>query len=499
MGKIMGGNGVVGSLLKSIGFYSKSFFFFVALAVVGLGIWSFGPLQADDIPTTSNEEESVYDLTIRMLEDGSFYLGQEKLDVETVTGEQTYRFRYQVVNRPDEVLESLSVALLLPKPVTDQNIGHRFINNGGAAIAASELLNPQTVIFQAEAIGTEAQLTFEVEVPKSYVAVTALRSLQQRLLAWPPIIWTSVSIALPVLTLLLLFVVALARSRRVPTEHVGAVEGPPSRLAPALLGILMRGRLTSRDIAATLVDLARRGHLIIHQVSVNDFRFSRRASRDRLEDFEQVLLDQIFGPVSVQTDSEEISFTLAQELFSKRISQAFVLAYKRINDLGYFYTNPLSLHRRYQMVGVLMFLLGIVGFFFNIFIFSHLPFLLLFWVGMLISAILIYTFSRNLPSRTVFGDRELAKWLVFGDYLTTPSQIGFAAHNQEKYLAYLPYAIVMETEVEWTKRFYELPFSQPTWYLASRITTIDEFANKVFPLFGYISHTLAISAQPASR
>lgn len=494
----MGGKGVVGGLLKSIGFYSKSFFFFVILAVVGLAITTFGPLKADDIPT-SGSDETTYDLSIRMAEDGVFYLGQEKLDVETVNGEQTYRFRYQVVDRPNEVLESLSVALYLPKPVTEQNIGHRFINNGGAAVAESELIDPQTIVFRAETIGTESQLTFEIEVPKSYIAVSALRSLQQQLLELPPVVWTSLSIALPLLTVLLLMVVAMARNRKVPTDHLKDVQDPPTRLSPAMLGILLRGHLTSRDIAATLIDLARRGHLIIHQVTVNDFRFSRRESHDRLADFEQVLLDQIFGPVANQTSNEEISFSLAQELFSKRISQAFMLAYKKVNDLGYFYTNPLSLHRRYQATGVILFLLGIVGFFLNIFIFSHLPFFLLFWIGMLVSALLIYTFSRSLPTRTVFGDRELAKWLAFGDYLTAPEPISFAAHNQEKYLAYLPYAIVMETEVEWTKRFYELPFNQPAWYIAAQITTIDEFANKVFPLFGYVSHTLAVTAGPASR
>ncbi len=494
----MGGNGVLTGLLKSVGFYSKSFFFFVVLAVVGFGISTLGPLRAEDVPTNGSDE-ATYDLSIRMVDDGTFYLGQEKLDVETVTGEQTYRFRYQVVDRPNEILESLSVALFLPKPVTDQSVGHRFINNGGAAIAESELVDPQTLVFRAEMIGTEAQLTFEVELPKSYVAVTALRSIQQKLLELPPVLWTSISIALPLLTILLLLVVAMARNRRVPTNHLGVVQDPPSRLSPAMLGILLRGHLTSRDIAATLIDLARRGHLIIHQVTVNDFRFSRRESHDRLADFEQVLLDQIFGPVANQTNNEEISFTLAQELFSKRISQAFMLAYKKVNDLGYFYTNPLSLHRRYQAIGVLLFLLGIVGFFINIFIFSHLPFFLLFWIGMLVSALLIYTFSRSLPTRTIFGDRELAKWLAFGEFLTESAPISFAAHNQEKYLAYLPYAIVMETEIEWTKRFYELPFNQPTWYIAAQITTIDEFANKVFPLFGYVSHTLAITAQPANR
>ncbi len=500
MGTIMGGDGVVGALLRSVGFYSKSFFFFVVLAAVGFGISSFGPLRADDVPdAASGDPDRTYDLAIRMTESGTFFLGNERLTVETITGEQTYRFRYQVVDRPNQALDQFSVALFLPKPINDQAIGHRFINNGGASVVRSQLLDPQTLLFEAASIGSQAQLTWEIEVPQSYLSITALRALQQRLSDLPPVVWSSVSIALPVLTMLLLLMIAIARNRRAPTEHLGQIDDPPTRLAPALLGILMRGHLNSRDVAATLIDLARRGHLVIRQVSATDFRFSRRAAHDRLEDFEQVLLDQIFGPISDRTDSEEISFTLAQELFSKRISQAFMLAYKKINDLGYFYTNPLRLHRRYQAVGVGLFFIGLVGFFLSLFIFTDAPFFLLFWIGMLISAILIFIFSRGLPSRTVYGDRELARWLVFGRYLASSGPVSFATHSQDKFLAYLPYAIVMETEVEWTKRFYDLPFAQPNWYLAAGITTIDEFANKVFPLFGYVSHTLAITAGPSSR
>lgn len=496
----MGGDSVLGALFKSVGFYSKSFSFFLVLAVIGFGALYFRPLQADEVVTNSSAtSETDYDIVVRMIEDGSFYIGNEKLDVETVPGEQSYRFRYQVIDRPKQDLETLSLAVLLPKPLPEASIGHRFISNGGAAFAESSLVEPQTLVFKASGIGTQAQLTFEIEVPKSYVATTALRVLQNRLLNLPPIVWTSISIALPLLTALMLLLVGLSRSRKIPTKHLGTIEDPPSRLAPALLGILIRGKLGSREIAATLLDLARRGHLVIHHVSNNDFRFSRRPSPDRLEDFETVMLDQIFGPVSDRANSEEISFALAQELFSRRLSEAFILAYQKINNLGYFYTNPLTLHRRYQFAAIVLFLLGLVGFFANLVVFSHLPLFLLFWAGMLISALLIYTFSRNLPARTVYGDRELAKWLVFGNYLTRADPINFAAHNQEKYLAYLPYAVVMESEVEWTRRYYELPFTQPTWYICARITTIDEFANKIFPLFGYLSHTLALSAQPSAR
>ena len=58
---------------------------------------------------------------------------------------------------------------------------------------------------------------------------------------------------------------------------------------------------------------------------------------------------------------------------------------------------------------------------------------------------------------------------------------------------------MLDCEVEWTRRFYDLPFAQPHWYVAADVHTIDEFANKLFPLFGYLSHALAISTQPATR
>ncbi|MEK7171153.1 MAG: DUF2207 domain-containing protein, partial [Patescibacteria group bacterium] len=273
----------------------------------------------------------------------------------------------------------------------------------------------------------------------------------------------------------------------------------PSRLTPAMLGILLNGRLSSRELAATLLDLARRGHLVIRQTARDDFRFSRRDSSDKLEKFEIQLLDQIFGPSSDKATFEEVSFALAQELFSKRVSEAFLVAYQQVNDLGFFYTNPLRLHRRYQAIGITLFAFGLTGFFANVFLFEGVRYLLLFWLGMMGSALLVTYFSRSLPSRTVYGDRELGRWLAFRNYLTGSELISYQAQSQDRFLAYLPYAVVLDCEVEWTRRFYDLPFAQPHWYVADGVHTIDEFANKLFPLFGYLSHALAISTQPASR
>lgn len=486
--------------MRQVGLYSKSLLFFAVLA--GFGYWLVqGPLRATDVPTDQSAQSNAsgYDVVLTFTKDGSLYSQNSKLNTETIISDNLYRIRYQVLNHPSQFIDSLTIAVNLPKPITEDMIGDIFRNNGGAATASSELVDPQTVVYKATQISPDAQLVLELEVPKSYLTRTALSALKERLLAWPPIVWTITSIALPILTLLVLLVVGLARKRGVALGPIKELDQAPSRLAPAMLGILINGRISSRELAATLLDLARRGHLVIRQVGKDDFRFSRRGASDHLEKFEEQLLQQIFGPTSDKATSEEISFSLAQELFSKRVSQAFLSAYQRINDLGFFYTNPLRLHRRYQTIGLLFFALGLVGFFANVFLFEAQRYFLLFWIGMMASSLLITYLAKDLPVRTIYGDQELSKWLAFRVYLTSGEPIGYQAQSQDRFLAYLPYAVVLDCEVEWTKRFYDLPFAQPHWYVAGGVHTIDEFANKLFPLFGYLSHALAISTHPATR
>jgi len=496
----MGLFNLLGQIVRSTGLYSKSLLFFLALA--GVGFWLYqGPLNAGD--PTSNQSgtggEGNYDSVLSLNGDGSLYSQNSKLKIEKIISDKLYRLRYQVVDKPDQFIDSLSIAVILPKPITEDRLGSRLINNGGAATASSQLVDPQTVVYRATQIGPETQLVLELELPKSYLTSTALSVLRERVGSWPPIVWNLISIAMPLLTLLILLALWLAKNRSVPLGPTKQQSERPSRLPPAMLGILLNGRFSNRDLAATFLDLARRGHLVIRQIGRDNFRFNRRQTADRLEKFEVKLLEQIFGPAGDKATSEEVSFSLAQELFSKRVSEAYLAAYQQINDLGFFYTNPLRLHRRYQAIGLVMFTLGLIGFSINVFLFENGGYLILFWLGTMASALMVTHFSRNLPSRTIYGDRELGKWLAFRNYLTARELISFSAQNQDQFLTYLPYAVVMDCEVEWTRRFYDLPFVQPHWYVADDVHTIDEFANKIFPLFGYLSQVLAITTQPAMR
>lgn len=489
---------LIGQLFRQAGLYGKSLVFFLALSIGA--VWLIqSPLLAGDTPQLQNgaATNSSSDINLTFTEDGRLLSEKSQLSSEVTYTDKLFRLRYQLINKPDTFIDSISVLVHLPKPIAEDQVGHSFINNGGAEIAESQLLDSQTLQYSATNLGPETQLVLELELPRSYLTVSVLSNIKESLNALPPVVWTGLSISLPLLTLLIMLVIGSMRNRK-PGGPLTEINQPPSRLSPAMLGILENGRLSSRELAATLLDLARRGHLIIRQGAKNDFRFARRGSSDKLEKFELQLLDQIFGP-SDKASSEEISFSLAQELFSKRVSEAFLFAYQRVNDLGFFVSNPLRLHRRYQLTGLLLFGLGLIGLILNLTIIEGFQYLLLFWAGMMVSALLITHLAKSIPIRTVFGDRELGRWLAFRKYLSNPETINYQAQSQEKFLDYLPYAVVLDCEIEWTRRFYDLPFSQPHWYVSGGVQTVDEFANSIFPMFGYLSHALAASTSPSAR
>lgn len=491
-----------GQLFSTVRLNQRGLAFFLGLAILLLGGYTLlrSPLLADAPvnPVNGNSNSDV--VTLSLNQNGNLYLGSVKLPAEIFKSDATYRYRYQIINQPQDFIDRLVVDITLPQSGSEQTIGHNFINNGGAVDVTSRLANATTVEYVATGISTQAQLALELEVPQTFVHQSFFFQLQQFLSGLSTKVWLAISIGLPLVTVLLLLFVSLGRNRGVVVPNDSMTE-LPSRLPPAMLGILWKGRLTSRELAATMLDLARRGHLVIRQVSSEDFRFRRLtpAVADTLSDYEQSLLEQIFGPDSDKANADEISFSLAQEVFSQRVSRAFMLAYKKVGDLGYFYTNPLSLHRRYQIIGILLFVLGAAGFGANLFFLSAVRYSLLLWAGMMASALAVTYFARSLPVRTVYGDREIGRWLAFRQYLTAKEPINYVAHSQEQFLAYLPYAVVLDVEREWTKRFFHLPFAQPSWYVAPNVSTIDDFTNQIFPMFGYLSHALALTAQPAAQ
>ena len=81
--------------------------------------------------------------------------------------------------------------------------------------------------------------------------------------------------------------------------EIGSIEPryePPGDLTPAEVGVIIDNRADLRDITATLIDLAVRGHLTIEEREEKDYLFKRRDDpEDRLAPHESALLRAVFG------------------------------------------------------------------------------------------------------------------------------------------------------------------------------------------------------------
>src|SRR5699024_11257163 len=85
-------------------------------------------------------------------------------------------------------------------------------------------------------------------------------------------------------------------SERAPMRETAAVQfTPPAGVRPAELGVLREGVAFPKFHAATIVDLAVRGHVSIEPTGIKNWRLSRlEEPGDDLTEYEEQLLDAVF-------------------------------------------------------------------------------------------------------------------------------------------------------------------------------------------------------------
>lgn len=236
---------------------------------------------------------------------------------------------------------------------------------------------------------------------------------------------------------------------------------PPAGARPGEIGTLMDASADERDITATLVDLAVRGHLTIAQEGKKDFTFTSKQSDDPLVSYEKTLLSKLFASGGEVTTDE-----LRDESYAGMLPAVRKQMYGRVTrELGWYAKNPsgvraVAIAGGVALVGVgaaLGFALGLVG-----------------WGLVGLAPILVgfgvLIMNNKFGSRTAMGSAVLAQAKGFELYLTTAEaeQIKFE-EGIDVFSRYLPYAMVFGVADRWTKVFEQLATEgryefAPYWY-----------------------------------
>lgn len=363
-----------------------------------------------------------------------------------------------------------------------------------------------SVVITTGSIDPSGIYSIKIEIPKGYIHFGPLTNFIGLINNSSGIIWIVIATALPILTLIYFYSLILYRKNFIRgIQNNQIISLPPSSLAPALAGVLMKENVTSRAIAATLIDLAQRGTIDIYNKEA-DFSFINKrdlnlneinlVSGNDIRKFEKLLLSKIFTESSFRSTQEDIAYRIGHRLFSDKITQAYQEIYREIFNLGYFQDNPKTIHDKYKYWGLVTMSVGFLGVLVSAVFTPDPKFLSLFWVGMMLIGELIVKYSANMPTLSEIGKEEARKWQAFKNYLSDTTALkSVDTRELEKYL---PYAIVLGVEKEWIARFRESSYMTPVWFGSSKTNRLDivSFSRELMPLIDWVSSSLDQAKTP---
>ncbi|MDT8307759.1 MAG: DUF2207 domain-containing protein [Anaerolineae bacterium] len=237
---------------------------------------------------------------------------------------------------------------------------------------------------------------------------------------------------------------------------------PPGDLPPAVVGTLVDETAHIHDVMSTLVDLARRGYLTMEQTgsSGDDFTFHRtdKPVAD-LRPFERTMIEKLFkGKKTRSLDSLRYSF--AQHLPAIR-SQL----YEELVSEGLTASSPEGVRQRYGCLAFLVGGVGIISAFALPSLFGGISTVVCPAIGLVLTAVVLFGFSRVMPAKTEAGAVAAAKWLAFKRYLRDIEKYSDLQEARDIFEQYLAYAVAFGLERSWIRKFSSIPgVPIPPWY-----------------------------------
>ena len=279
---------------------------------------------------------------------------------------------------------------------------------------------------------------------------------------------------------------------------IAAQYEPPDKLTPGEVGTLIDNSVDMKDITASIVDLAVRGYLTIEEKqkehmmglwSDKDYVFHSKkpaAEWTSLKPHEQELLAGLFSDGA----ATDVSLAELHNTFYKNIPGIKNDIFAALVSDGYYRQRPDSVRSTYIGAGLVVGFLSIWG---GPIVARNLgmaPFT--FILAGILTAAVICGFGWFMPARTVTGARTLEGILGFEDFLAHVEADRFnrMIKTPEMFEKFLPYAMALGVEKNWSKAFQNIYTQPPSWYQGS--------FGPQFYAFNFVNSLNAMSMQTGS-
>ncbi len=307
---------------------------------------------------------------------------------------------------------------------------------------------------------------------------------------------------------------------------------PPQNLRPAMAEVIVKEKLTSKGLAATIIDLAVRGYVKIEEepesklktatrfvviiftiiflivtavilynskqvdsfipfvimfmfvliffaflfkknsYKSSDYKVSKIKPYENdpnLEDYEEKYLRALFGSKDYFSTKEIKKDRIKARALYKKIKKVKDKIYEETElDTGAFEVGLTTEKIKNAIFIVLVFIILIFLRFFIASFGSNQLFVLMLTV--IVSVIGLYAFIKYEARLSDQGIKLKEDWLGFKMYLETAEKYRMQNLKPEFFEKYLPYAMIFGVEKKWAKAFEALNISPPSWYTGSAYT-----------------------------
>jgi uncharacterized protein (TIGR04222 family) len=312
-------------------------------------------------------------------------------------------------------------------------------------------------------------------------------------------------LAFPIVVFAGMFMLWSRRGRDPRLRPIAVQYEAPMGITPAEAGTLTDESVDMRDITATMVDLAVRGYLKIVETEGTkvfgisfgeDFAFHRTRPEStwaELTPHERAVLEGLFG-----SHGEKVTLSDLKNEFYRELPGIKDGVMKRLVAQKYYSARPDHVRAKWVAIGfvfglVLAFAGTAVGVAWGL---SPLATIL----GGGLSGLVIIVIGWNMPARTEAGTRALENVLGFAEFLgrVEKDALARARRTPEMFEAFLPYAMALGLEKEWSRAFNDMQLQPPNWYAGRHpmVFSTTDFTSRMSVMSSQAGS--AMSSQPRS-
>lgn len=310
-------------------------------------------------------------------------------------------------------------------------------------------------------------------------------------------------------------------------ETIVAEYEPPEKLRPAQVGLLVDEHADTKDVTATIVDLAVRGYLTITELpstgifGKKDWTLTRlegRADPAALQPYERTIYDGLFGravpdavqakvvalvqqlgdrfgagtAIPLETPTDQVKLSDLKERFYTTLAKAQRELYADSVAQRWFPADPQRVRQIYAALGCV----AIIGAGVLVFVLGSAFGAGLVGLGAIVPAVALLGIASRMPRKTRAGAELLRRTLGFRHYMEiAETDRQRFAERENIFSEYLPYAIVFGCVEKWARAFAGIDAAKATasWYTGSALSsfTASDLSSNLSSFSNQVSSTIA--------